>query len=332
MTAAPRGPMSARLLRALAGRPGPVPALVPSPGTDPCADEDLQLCLHLAYELHYRGLPGVDEDWEWHPELLAAIRPLERAFERWLRERCPSPPVHPDDVVARLHSLLDVDGGPSLSAYVAEHGDAEQLREFLVHRSIYQLKEADPHAWGFPRLSGRAKAAFVEIQADEYGGGVPGRAHAELFAATLRSAGLDDAYGAHLEAVPATTLATGNLISLLGIHRRLRGALVGHLAAFEMTSVGPMGRYASALRRLGLGGEEFYDVHVLADAHHEVVAATGLVGGLVEAEPELAADVLFGAQAVQLVERRFAEHLLDSWAAGRSSLRAQVTSMVPCMP
>lgn len=44
-----------------------------------------------------------------------------------------------------------------------------------MHRSAYQLKEADPHSFALPRVpAGRAKAAFVEIQADEYGGGVPG--------------------------------------------------------------------------------------------------------------------------------------------------------------
>jgi len=36
---------------------------------------------------------------------------------------------------------------------------------------------------------------------------------------------------------------------MFGLHRRFRGALVGHLAIFEMTSIGPMGRYATGLRR-----------------------------------------------------------------------------------
>lgn len=45
----------------------------------------------------------------------------------------------------------------------------------------------DPHALGIPRISARAKSAPVEIQADEYGNGAPGRAHAELFAQTMRN-------------------------------------------------------------------------------------------------------------------------------------------------
>ena len=111
-----------------------------------------------------------------------------------------------------------------------------------------------------------------------------------------------------------------NLVTFLGLHRRLRGALVGHLAAFEMTSIGPMARYARTLRRLGRGGHEFYDVHVEADAHHEVVAAHDLAQGLALDEPELVDDILFGALAVTNAERRLADHLLETWADGRTSL------------
>src|SRR5690606_33880431 len=185
--------------------------------------------------------------------------------------------------------------------------------------STLPLRDALPIS--IPRFSGRAKAALVEIQADEYGGGVPGQSHAELFADTMVALGLDPTYGRHLDRIPAVTLATTNLISLLGRQRRLRGALAGHLALFEMTSVGPMGRYAAGLRRLGVGGTRFYDVHVEADAHHQHVAAHDLAQALVDAEPHLAGDVLFGAAALTAVEARFTAHVLGAWARGESSLR-----------
>ena len=38
-------------------------------------------------------------------------------------------------------------------------------------------------------------------------------------------------------------------------------------------------------------------------------------------EPALVDDILFGALAVTNAERRLADHLLASWADGRSSLR-----------
>jgi hypothetical protein len=114
------------------------------------------------------------------------------------------------------------------------------------------------------------------------------------------------------------------------LHRRLRGAIVGHLALFEMTSSVPNRRYGNGLRRLGFGerATAFFDEHVEADAVHENIAAVDLAGGLARAEPELAAQIVFGARALDLLERRWAGHLLAAWEAGRSSLRAPVLQRI----
>ena len=162
----------------------------------------------------------------------------------------------------------------------------------------------------------------MEVQADEYGGGRADRIHAELFARALTGLGLDRRYGSYLDSLPAVTLATVNLMSLFGLHRRLRGAIVGHLALFEMTSSIPNARYARALRRLGFDDDtvEFFDEHVEADAVHENLAAVDLAGGLVRQEPELGPQVLWGARALALVDERWSRHVLDRWAGGESSL------------
>jgi hypothetical protein len=198
----------------------------------------------------------------------------------------------------------------------------------MVHRSAYQLKEADPHSFAISRLSGPAKAALVEIQSDEYGGGRPERVHAELFRGAMDAVGLDARYGAYVEELPGVTLATVNLMSMCGLRRSLRGAIVGHLACFEMTSSIPNRRYGNALRRLGFGSEatHFFDEHVEADAVHENHAAVDLAGGLARQEPRLAADVLWGASALLLLDGRWARHLLGRWAAGESSLLARAAA------
>jgi hypothetical protein len=146
--------------------------------------------------------------------------------------------------------------------------------------------------------------------------------HAALFGKTMRGLGLDPTYGAYLDLLPGITLATVNLMSWFGLHRRLRGAVAGHLAVFEMTSSVPNRRYGNALRRLGYGPEvtDFYDEHVEADAVHESIAAWDLGDGLARTEPELAVDVIFGAEALLALEARWAAHLLDSWASDHTSL------------
>jgi hypothetical protein len=332
---AARGPLSAALLAALVRPPRPVPAslrrLAAEAGAgDPLADEDLQLSLHLCYELHYRGLAGVDERWEWQPSLLGVRAVLESRLERALRElaapRLPAGEVAADELPRALAALVGADDGPALAAYLHRRATAEQWRELLVHRSAYQLKEADPHTWAIPRLTGRAKAALVEIQADEYGGGVPERMHSALFAASMRELGLDDTYGAYLDRVPATTLATSVTASFFGLHRRWRGAAAGHLAALEMTSSVPMRRYAAGLRRLGFGpaATTFFDEHVEADAVHEQVAAHDLCGGLAAAEPGLAGQILLGAACCLALDARMAGAVLERWQQGLTSLREPV--------
>lgn len=322
----PRGPLSEAVLAVLEGHPG----ALPEPETDPRAalcDEDLQLALYVAYELHYRSFAGVAPEWEWDATLLEFRGALERIFEAGLRAVVAREPVVPGEVGDTLFALAAADGGPSLAERLERGGTIEQIRELAIHRSAYQLKEADPHTWAIPRLDGRAKAALVEVQADEYGGGELARMHSRLFAQTMRALGLDDSYGCYLDRLPGATLATVNLISLFGLHRRLRGALVGHLAMFEISSPQANRRYANALRRLGLGPEatDFYDEHVVADSIHENVAAYDLAQSLAVAEPELAADIVWGARALIEVERRWADGIMAAWDAGSSSLRGEPT-------
>jgi hypothetical protein len=328
----PRGDASAYLLDALQRPPHQLTPPERAPADDALADEDLQLALYLCYELHYRGLDGVDERWEWEPSVLALRAGLEAEFEAALVAAVPPEHavVEPEEMDVALRAIADADDGPSLSRHLQRTGTLEQFLEFVVHRSAYQLKEADPHSWAMPRLSGQPKAALVEIQADEYGGGRADRIHAELFAGSMRALGLDAEYGAYLDHIPAITLATVNLMSLFGLHRRHRGAIVGHLALFEMTSSVPNRRYADGLRRLGFGEDAtaFFDEHVEADAVHEAIAAVDLAGGLVRQQPALCGDVLWGARSLVALEARWAAHLLGAWEAGRSSLREPLAAPV----
>lgn len=339
-----RGPVSSALFEVLVQAPDTAgPALdglhrlvsreVAGTG-DIIADEDIQLALFCLYELHYSGLDGVSDHWEWEPALIRARRLIEEPFESALRAAAyqaagnfelPGGVAMTSDAVADvLFGLAAADSGPSVSRYVARKATLDQLKEFLVHKSMYQLKEADPHTWAIPRLSGRPKAALVEIQADEYGGGRPERMHSALFARTMRGLGLDDSYGAYVDAVPAISLASVNLMSLCGLNRRLRGAITGHLAIYEMTSSQPNRFYGNGFRRHGFGPDvtHYFDEHVEADAVHEQIAGRDLAGALVEAEPQLLGDVLFGATAVMAIDSRLSAHLMSSWEAGRSSLRA----------
>jgi hypothetical protein len=332
---APRGPLSGALLQILSHEPSGIldnselltfahTAVDSSPSV--VRDEDIQLSLFLLYGLHYGSLPGVSDDWEWQTGLIDVRQVLERAFERELREVVPVPelPAATRSAVARaLSELTSAESGPSLSRYVAKKASDDHLHEFLIQRSIYTLREADPHSWAIPRLTGRPKAALVEIQSDEYGAGREPRMHSTIFATTMRLMGLETSYGHYVDVVPAITLASLNTMSLFGLNRRLRGAIVGHLAAFEMTSSIPNMMYGNGFRRLGYDAEitAYFDEHVAADAVHEQIAAHDLAGSLAEDEPALLNDIFFGASACLVVDGWASAHMLESWTAGISSLR-----------
>ena len=345
-----RGPISDGLFRLLAGSPGGDAAAMGalqelveaqlSLTDDIIDDGDVQLTLFCLYELHYGGLFGVTDRWEWNPGLIALRQLIEEPFERALRSAARQTPgpdlpasaagLDSDAVADILFGLAAQEGGPGMARHVAKRATLDQLGEFLIHKSIYQLKEADPHTWAIPRLSGRSKAALVEIQADEYGGGRQDRMHSTLFARTMRGLGLEDRYGAYVDAVPAISLASVNVMSLFGLNRRLRGAIAGHLAMYEMTSSRPNQLYGNGFRRLGFEADVtgYFDEHVEADAVHEQIAGRDLAGGLVASEPDLFPDVLFGAKAVMAIDARLTLHIMGAWENGESSLHSPVPAAV----
>jgi len=314
-----RGPLSDALFQHWT-EGEPLDSCRPSNRIDPLTDDDLHLALWSCYELHYRGFEDIDDRFEWDLETIAFRTGLERAFEDALRDEHRADAVPTDPVVALR--VIATWAGPPLARTIEAEGERAHLAEFAIHRSSYQLKEADPHTWAIPRLAGPGRSAMIEIQADEYGEGRPGEAHSELFADAMEELGLCADFGHYVDRLPGVTLATDNLVSMFGLNRRLRGAVVGHLALFEMCSVTPMSRYLAAAQRIGgLGAlERFYAVHVQVDAHHARLALDQMVAPLAEGEPGLAPDIIFGAAALSRVESRFARHVLDAWDSGRSSL------------
>jgi hypothetical protein len=268
---------------------------------------DLQLALHVCYELHYRGFAGVDPRWEWNPGLLHLRAALEERFEDALRREV-GEPGDGETASAEMTALsVEPVDGEGLSYFLRDEGTWEQMREYFVHRSIYHLTEADQPAWRIPRLAGHATAGMRQ------------RAFADLLAA----AGLKYRYLAYLNHVPAESLAVVNLTSMFRLHRAWRGAAVGHFASTEITSPPGSRRLVQALERLEAPERcvRFYAEQVESDAADEQVVRTDVVGQLLAREPDLDRDVVFGIRARDLVEERLTAHMTKSWVSGRSPLR-----------
>ena len=313
-----RGPLSSAVLDHLRGAGSALP--LAEVATAEAFGDDLQLALYTCYELHYRGFDGVDAEAEWDPDLLAFRRELEHVFLGALRAAVPGG----DDVAAEVEALVtESPAEAGVSHHLKRRGEAWQFREYIALRSAYHLKEADPQAWVIPRLDGAAKAALVSVEHDEYGAGRGERMHARLFADMMLELGLSDDYGAYLDQAPAEVLAEVNLMSLCGLHRALRGALVGQFAVVELTSSPGSARLVQAAERLGCGPAtvRFYAEHVEADAVHEQVVRHGIIAPLIAQDPAMAADVVFGMQAACLLDERLGEHVMGAWSGGVSALQ-----------
>ncbi|GAB3026373.1 hypothetical protein GCM10011376_12910 [Nocardioides flavus (ex Wang et al. 2016)] len=307
----PRGPLSEWLVARLAG------AGVTGAAPDAGSWDDECLSLWTLHELSFRGFEDGDDRAEWDPALLGVRHELETALEGRLRARWTrtdrAGAVAPHEVPAALEALVAADDGPSIADHVRRHADRDQVLELLRQRSVYHLKESDPSAFVVPRLPVRAKAALMALQFDEYGDGDPNRLHSHLFARGLEAVGLRAEYGAYVDDAMTENLEMNNAGSLFGLHRRLRGAAMGHLAAFEMTSSLPSRKMVQGLDRLGLAGpmSDYYDEHVEADAIHEHLALRDICGTLAEDEPDQAGEILFGAWTCLDVEARFATAFLS---------------------
>src|SRR5690606_41384321 len=93
------------------------------------------------------SMPALAADVEWDPALIETRLLLEAGLEHAVRAAVPVPELPPPtgDAVARaLFQLTSDDTGPSLSRYLAKRATAEQVREFIVQRSIHTLPHDHP--------------------------------------------------------------------------------------------------------------------------------------------------------------------------------------------
>ena len=322
------GPLSGAVLEVLSQRPlrrGLMRIEAPVGDSDPYG-LDLQLALYVCYELHYRGFAGIDPRWEWNPSLLHLRGLLEESFLSAVQHDVGE--IAADERAADVMEALSVEpvDGEGPSYYLRDAGTWQQMREYFVHRSLYHLKEGDPHAWAIPRLTGQAKASFVAVEFDEYGGGRGNHVHQQLYANLMDAAGLDATYLGYIDHVGAEALASVNLMSMFGLHRELRGAAIGHFASTEITSSPGSRRLVEALERMAApkACADFYREHVEADAvQSRWCATTSSVTSCGVKRTLIGRGVR--DQSAPCRGRPVGGPPDDCWTSGRSSLRRSLS-------
>ncbi len=261
---------------------------------------DVQLSLYVCYELHYRGFAGVDNGWEWNPGLLHLRPAWKRPFLSAVRHDVGD--IGLEDTAASEMERLSVEpvDGSGPSYFLRDKGTWEQMREYFVHRSLYHLKRAI-------RTPGRSRGSPVRPRRRSWPSSTTSSAvgrsdqvHQQLFADLMVAAGLDGQLPRLHRRRAGRVAGPGEPDVPVRLHRKHRGCAVGHFASTEITSsrLTPAGR--------GLGAPwapetcvAFYREHVEADAVHEQVVRSEVVGDLVSREPALNGDVIFGIRATR---------------------------------
>ena len=247
-----RGPLTAVLLHELRSGPHRLPPIALPEPEDPLADEDLHLALYVLYELHYRGLDGVDGAGNGSRRCWSCARELEASSRRRSTgvgppRRAAGPPGRWTSRCAGSRSRR----GPSLSRLPRARATLTSSASSPSTARPISSRRPIRTAGRSRGCRGRPKAAIVEVQADEYGDGAPERIHAELFALAMERA----RPGPDLRRVPRPDPGRDAGHREPDVAVRAAPALARRdrraPRAVRDDVLGPNGRYARGLRRLG---------------------------------------------------------------------------------
>jgi hypothetical protein len=296
---------------------------------DPEAAEIAHRGLYLLYAQSTWSPVGAPRTNEHDPLLHEVLGLLERGFERQLgRVRLPEePPRAADAFCSWLQELAlerELVPASGMGSFLRERATLEQMREIVAQRSLFFLKEPDPWAMVIPSLHGPAKAGLIDVLLDEYGWGRYEHMHSTVYETLMRKLDLESGYDAYLERTAWQYLAALNLQGMYARNRRLCRRMYGYIYLVEADSPRSMANYLAAWSRLGiddLGVTRFYDLHVTADEGHQQVALEEMIHPVVAAEPDAAPEIARGVLEGTVVHSWFSKHLVESFSAGRSSLR-----------
>lgn len=218
--------------------------------------------------LHAR-LPGNDPG-ALHDELRAAeielgLLEAERAA---LAPLIATVPTAPDAFVAWFEALRE--GGPGqgdpLFPWLASEATAGELRWFLHQEVAGEAGFDDLVAFAQLKQPARPKLEMARNYWDEMGQGHEKGMHGGMLEELAGELGL----APRPEDTVTPSLALGNLMLAMALHRSWAYHLIGALGVIELTAPTRVGYVHAALERLGLAprGRKYFALHATLDVRH----------------------------------------------------------------
>jgi hypothetical protein len=247
------------------------PGLPGDLGPDPLAERDL-----LERELRFV------EDERARVSTRAGEAPTDAdAFVRWFEELETNGPGQHD----RLFDWLE------------SEASLAQMTWFLRQEVAGEAGFDDLVALTQVKMPPRAKLELARNYWDEMGQGHEGGMHGPMLGRLAEELGIRKPEGAVETQVVSESLALGNLLVALAVHRCYAYHSLGALGAIELTAPGRAIKVNAGLRRLGVGGEarRYFALHATLDVKHSAAWNGEVLHPLVASDPRLARCIAEGA-------------------------------------
>jgi len=214
-------------------------------------------------------------------DTLGPLPSLDR-FPAWARQMCQQ------DRSNVSHPLF---------AFLRDEAGIEQLREFIVQETPFDIHFGDILAMMMPGVYGRAKMEFSKNFWDEMGRGDLASMHRQLRQQMTKQLGVDDdVYFADIERFRVEELRLANMYFHAVFNRALLPQAIGMMLATELMVPGRLDQQIAGWRRVGVKDESMRYLleHTVVDVEHANGWMHEVVLPMLERQPGLIADVVTG--------------------------------------
>jgi hypothetical protein len=220
---------------------------------------------------------------------------MVEAERRLVRARAASAPREPDAFVAWFEALEQDGPGQHdpLFAWLAEEAPYDAMCWFLQQEVAGEAGFDDLVALTQIKMPTRAKLELARNYWDEMGQGHEGGMHGPMLGRLADALHIDP----EPDSVVWESLALGNLMIALAVHRRYAYQSLGALGVIELTAPGRAVCVNAGLKRLGIGGDarRYFALHATLDVKHSEAWNREVLGPTVAQHPEVACAIAEGA-------------------------------------
>ncbi len=265
-----------------------------------------------------------DGDWEaelaaQHALLRAEVQMVE-AERSVIAARAASAPSDAGAFVAWYEDLATTGPGQGdpLFPWLATEATADQMKWFLRQEVAGEAGFEDLVALAQLKLAAQPKLELARNYWDEMGRGTASAMHGPMLSRLAEAVDL-----ASLD-VPVVweSLALGNIMLALAVHRRYAYHALGALGVIELTAPGRADLVNRGLKRLGIAPDarHYFALHATLDIKHSAAWNAEVLHPIVAAEPRVAPAIAEGALLrLEAGRRCFERYRSELWGHSQPS-------------